>query len=211
MGLQRVLGLDSYTTAWTWLHKIRTAMVNPNRTKLCGTVEVDETYIGGVEEGGKTGRGTENKTLVAIAVELPVNSKALGRIRLQVVPDAGKKALQGFVKANVESGSTVITDGWASYFSLTEEGYPHVVQKTSNEAEILPHVHMIASHLKRWLLGTHQGAVRDMHLQSYLDEFVFRFNRRKSASRGLLFYRLLEGAVQTQPTTQDKLLGHNIL
>ena len=213
MGLQRVLGLKSYTTAWTWLHKIRTAMVNPNRTKLSGVVEVDETYIGGEENDGKRGRGTKNKSLVVIAVELLEGKNQLGRVRMKVVPDASKESLLGFIKGNVELGSTVITDGWSSYASIDESGYGHVVPKkfeVADEKNLMPHVHMIVSLLKRWLLGTHQGAVQEIHLQAYLDEYVFRFNRRKAASRGLLFYRLLETAMHVPPTTQDELLGHKI-
>ena len=213
MGLQRVLGLKSYTTAWTWLHKIRTAMVNPNRTKLSGVVEVDETYIGGEENDGKRGRGTKNKSLVVIAVELLEGKNQLGRVRMKVVPDASKESLLGFIKGNVELGSTVITDGWSSYASIDESGYGHVVPKkfeVADEKNLMPHVHMIVSLLKRWLLGTHQGAVQEIHLQAYLDEYVFRFNRRKAASRGLLFYRLLETAMNVPPTTQDELLGHKI-
>lgn len=130
-GLQQVLGLRSYQTAWTWLHKIRTAMINPNRAKLSGDVEVDETYIGGEESGGK--RGTENKVLVAIAVELVTKTKGkkgrrrMGRARIQVVADASKESLHGFIKDNVESGSTIITDGWSGYASLEKSGYIHIV------------------------------------------------------------------------------------
>jgi len=211
MGLQQILGLKSYTTAWTWMHKIRTAMVNPNRTKLAGTVEVDECYIGSEEHGGKRGRGTENKLLVVIAVELLDGKNQLGRVRMTVVDDMSKESLQGFVKENVEQGSTVITDGWSSYASIGKSGYNHVIPQRFEEPNpdnILPHVHMIISLLKRWLLGTHQGSVQKVHLQAYLDEYVFRFNRRKSAKRGLLFYRLLESAMHVPPTTQDELLGH---
>jgi transposase-like protein/Zn ribbon nucleic-acid-binding protein len=210
-GLQQILGLGSYKTAWTWLHKIRTAMVNPNRKKLSGVIEVDETYIGSEEKDGKRGRGTENKSLVVLGVELLKGRNQLGRVRMQVVPDASKKSLQSFIKENVEPGSTVITDGWSSYNSINESGYTHIVPpkfETADGKKLLPHVHMIISLLKRWLLGTHQGAVREVHLQAYLDEYVFRFNRRKSAKRGLLFYRLLECAMQTSPTTLDELLGH---
>jgi len=215
MGLRQVLGLGSYKTAWTWLHKIRTAMVNPNRTKLSGTVEVDECYIGGEEHDGKRGRGaTETKSIVVIGVELPESEKKnqLGRVRMMVVPDVSRESLvEKFVKGNVEQGSTVITDGWSGFNSIGESGYTHVIPKKFEVADpknILPHVHMIVSLLKRWLLGTHQGAVQEMHLQAYLDEYVFRFNRRKSAQRGLLFYRLLESAMQVPPTTLCELLGH---
>ena len=213
LGLQRVLGLKSYTTAWTWLQKIRTAMVNPNRTKLSGTVEVDECYIGDEEHDGKRGRGTENKSIVVIGVELLKGKNQLGRVRMKVVPDVSGESLQGFIKDNVESGSTVITDGWSSFASIGKSGYTHFVPKkfeVADEKNILPHVHMIVSLLKRWLLGTHQGAVQETHLQAYLDEYAFRFNRRKAASRGLLFYRLLECAMQVPPTTQDELLGHHM-
>ena len=214
MGLQRVLGQKSYTTAWTWLQKIRKAMIYPNRTKLSGMVEVDECYIGGEEHDGKRGRGTENKSLVVVGVELLEGKNQLGRVRMKVVDDASQESLVGFIKENVEPGSTVITDGWSGFFSVGENGYAHAVAKKFEAADpdnILPHVHMIVSLLKRWLLGTHQGAVQERHLQAYLDEYVFRFNRRKSANRGLLFYRLLECAMQVAPITQDELLGHKNL
>lgn len=214
-GLQQVLGLKKHETAWTWLHKIRTAMVNPNRAKLSGVVEVDETYIGGEESGGKRGRGTENKVLVVIAVELVTKEKGkkgrnpMGRARIQVVPDASQNSLHGFIKDNVEAGSTIITDGWNGYLSLDKMGYTHVVPKKHevvDEKNMMPHAHLLASLLKRWLLGTHQGAVQEEHMQSYLDEYVFRFNRRTAAKRGLLFYRLLENAMQTPPTTYRELV-----
>jgi transposase-like protein len=208
MGLQRVLGLKSYTTAWTWLQKIRTAMVNPNRTKLSGTVEMDECYIGGDEHDGKRGRGaTENKSIVVIGVELREGKNQLGRVRMMVVPDVTSNSLvEKFIKENVEPGSTVITDGWSGFSSVKSSGFTHVIPKKFEVADpdnILPHVHMIISLLKRWLLGTHQGAVQENHLQAYLDEYVFRFNRRKSANRGLLFYRLIETAMLVPPITQD--------
>ena len=208
-GLQQILGLSTYRTAWTWLHKIRKAMVRSDRTKLSGTVEVDETYIGGEEHSVSTGRGTGNKVLVAIAVELHETGSKTGlkipeRVRLSVIQDASKASLIPFITDNVEKGSEIITDGWASYASLPENGYKHTVYVHRNKQEdekILPHVHLIISLLKRWLLGTHQGAVSDKHMQAYLEEYTFRFNRRKAAKRGLLFYRLLEGAVITSPST----------
>jgi transposase-like protein len=212
-GLQQVLGLGSYQTAWTWLHKIRTAMVNPNRINLSGRIEVDECYIGGEEHGGKRGRGTENKSLVVIGVEILQGKNHMGRVRMKVVTDMSKESLQGFIKENVEPGSTIITDGWSSYASIGKSGYSHVIPKKFEGADpdnILPHVHMIVSLLKRWLLGTHQGAVQEMHLQAYLDEYVFRFNRRKSAKRGLLFYRLLEAAMHVPPTTYADLTEHHL-
>ena len=174
---------------------------------------MDETYIGGEENNGKRGRGTSNKSLVVLGVELLEGKNQLGRIRMKVVPNASKEALQGFVKENIESGATVITDGWKGYASIGESGYNHVIPKkfeVADDTNLLPHVHMIVSLLKRWLLGTHQGAVQEIHLQAYLDEYVFRFNRRKSANRGLLFYRLLECAMQVKPTTYSDLTNHNI-
>jgi len=207
-GLQQILGLKSYKTAWTWLHKIRKAMVHPNRAKLSGIIEVDEAYIGGEENDGGTGRGTSNKALIVVAVELQDNN-LLGRVRMGVAKDASKDSLVGFIKENVEAGSKIVTDGWASYSALESSGYTHEAHKAANEDDVLPHVHMIISLLKRWLLGTHQGAVSEKHLQSYLDEYVFRFNRRKSSERGLLFYRLLECAMLVPPTTYNALVDDN--
>jgi transposase-like protein/Zn ribbon nucleic-acid-binding protein len=207
-GLQQVLGLSSYETAWTWLHKIRKAMVRGDRTKLSGTVEVDETYIGGEEHSGSTGRGTGNKVIVAVAAEVNCEGR-LGRVRLRAIPDASKSSLIPFVTDNVETGSEVITDGWPSYSSLGEDGYRHTihVQKDKlGEEKLLPHVHLVISLLKRWLLGTHQGAASDKHMQAYLEEYTFRFNRRKAAQRELLFYRLLEGAVVISPHTYSDIV-----
>lgn len=209
-GLQQVLGLKSYQTAWTWLHKIRKAMVNPKRVKLSGTIEIDETYLGG-ETIGKRGRGAENKVLVAIAAEL--DGKKLGRCRMSIVPDASSSSLHTFIKENVEQGSSLITDGWNGYNGIESCGYTrevHIQKGKIDEEKSLPHIHTIISLMKRWLLGTHQGAVEEKHLQSYLDEYVFRFNRRKSAQRGLLFYRLIESAMQTDAVTYDELINRII-
>jgi transposase-like protein len=206
-GLQQVLGLGSYQSAWTWLHKIRTAMINPARTKLSGTVEIDESYIGGEEEGAH-GRETEKKALVIAAVE--IKGEKLGRVRISRISDASKDSIQPFITANVEFGSELVTDAWSGYFGIEKHGYTRIMynqSKATKEDEMLPHVHLIISLLKRWLLGTHQGAVGMRHLQAYLDEYVFRFNRRKSAKRGLLFYRLLENAMLVPPTTYNELVG----
>ena len=210
LGLQQVLGLKSHQTAWTWLHKIRKAMVNPNRSKLTGTVEIDETYIGG-EAIGKHGRGAENKVLVAIAAEL--DGKKLGRCRMSIIPDASADSLYPFIESNVDKCSNLITDGWSGYNGIEKLDYSRdiYIQKNAKEDDqLLPHIHTIISLLKRWLLGTHQGAVERKHLQSYLDEYVFRFNRRKSAQRGLLFYRLLESAMHTETITYDDLVNRKI-
>ncbi|OGT26975.1 MAG: hypothetical protein A2Z17_03980 [Gammaproteobacteria bacterium RBG_16_66_13] len=200
LGLQRVLGLGSYRTAWTWLHKLRRAMVRPGRDRLSEMVEVDETFVGGVEPGGGR-RHVGKKALVVIAAE--VRGRAIGRIRMRRVADAAAESLLPFVQESVAPGSVVITDGLQSYRGLPTLGYRHdrrVLLGSGESAEaVLPRVHRVASLLKRWLLGTHQGAVSREHLDYYLDEFTFRFNRRTSRHRGKLFYRLLEQAVAVNP------------
>ena len=209
LGLQRVLGFGSYQTAWAWLHKMRRAMVRPGREDLSGFVEVDEAYVGGLEEGAH-GRQTEKKAIVVIAVEIHF-PKGFGRVRLGRVPDVSAQSLTPFVRAAVEPGSTVHTDGWKGYDELPKWGYVRkrtVLSSSPDPAHVLmPGVHRIAALLKRWLLGTHQGAVSARHLDYYLDEYTFRFNRRASRSRGLLFYRLLEQAVQVDPIPYAKMLG----
>jgi len=202
LGLQRILGLGSYHTAWEWLHKLRRAMVCPNRNKLSGIVEIDETMVGG-EGHGKRGRGAEKKTLVAIAVEDKKQGeiKSIGRIRLAVIPDASSKSLLKFISENVEEGSHIRTDGWKGYNKIIKNNYQHTVLK-SNDLIIC---HLVASLMKRWLLGTYQGAASKQHLDYYLDEYTFRFNRRKSASRGKLFYRIVQQAVITPPVNSKDL------
>jgi len=209
MGLQRVLGLGSYQTAWSWLHKIRRAMVRPGRDHLSGRVEVDETYVGGEEEG-VAGRYTQKKAIVVVAIEVH-EPRGFGRIRLRHVRDVSGDSLLGFIHDVVAPGSAILTDGWKSYDGLHGTAYPHekiVLSASGDPAHVaLPGVHRVAALLKRWLLGTHQGAVSNKHLDYYLDEYTFRFNRRNSKSRGLLFYRLLQQAVQTQPAPYLQLVG----
>lgn len=204
LGLQRAFGIGSYRTAWTLLHKLRYAMVRPGRDRLSGTVEVDETYIGG-ERAGKRGRGAAGKTLVLVAVQEDGNR--IGRIRLRKVQDATGNSLCPAVQECVEPGSTVRTDGWGGYGGLEIAGYVHpVVRKDSNVGDnLLPLANRVVALLKRWLVGTHQGAVRSSHLEYYLDEFTFRFNRRKSRSRGMLFYRLLQQAVTIEPISSYEI------
>ena len=207
LGLQRILGLGSYRTAWAWLHKLRRAMVRPGRDRLQGRVEVDETFVGG-EEDGIGGRRRGDKSLIVIAVE--VKGKRVGRIRLRSVPDASAASLHSFIGDSIEPGSTVHTDGWQGYKGLEQKGYlreTSVIGKQRKDAvKLLPHVHLVVALLKRWLLGTHQGAVSRAYLAYYLDEFTFRFNRRKSKSRGKLFYRLVEQAVTTPPVPCHQLV-----
>lgn len=207
-GLQRVLGFTRYETIWIWLHKLRIAMVRPGRERLAGTIEVDETYIGG-ERPGKRGRGAAGKSLVLIAVE--DKGQQIGRIRLRRIPDASASNLIMAIKESVEPGSLVRTDGWGGYRPLSEEGFGHtIIRKSADVGEnLLPLVNRGASLLKRWLLGTHQGAVRPSHLDYYLDEFTFRFNRRKSHSRGKLFFRLLQQAICIAPVPGNEIRGGN--
>ena len=206
LGLQRVLGLGSYRTAWTWMHKLRVAMVRPGRDRLAGTVEVDETYVGG-ERSGKRGRGGEGKALVVVAAQQ--DGKRIGRIRLCRVPDASGESLEAAVDKAVEPSSTVRADGWSGYNGLTDLGYVHDVVRSSADVgqNLLPLANRVTSLFKRWLLGTHQGAVRPSHLDYYLDEFTFRFNRRTSRSRGKLFCRLVQQAVAAQPVLGRDIKG----
>ena len=168
--LQHTMGFRRYETAWTWLHKLRRAMIRSGRDRLKETVEVDETFIGGVEKDAK-GRKTETKTLMVIAVE--VEEKKLGRIRFRIIPDASAESLIPFIKENITPASVVITDGWLGYAPLQKENYEHIVQNISqskdNASELLPHVHLVVSLIKRWLMGTHQGAVSQKHLAYYFD------------------------------------------
>ncbi len=213
LGLQRILGLGSYQTAWTMLHKLRRAMVRPGRDRLAGHVEVDETQIGGVTRGRK-GRGNPGKALVVIAAQ--EDGKGVGRIRMARIPDGSAQHLHAFVLNAVELKSQVHTDGWKPYQGLEALGYEHQVSKLQGQGkeaatELLPRIHLVASLLKRWLLGTHQGAISPEHLDYYLDEFTFRFNRRKSASRGKLFYRLVQQATQVTPAPYKLIVGGNPL
>jgi len=208
LGLQRNLGLGSYRTAWLMLHKLRRAMVRPERELLTGTVEVDETYVGGKEPGVR-GRQTFKKALVVIAAE--ARGRGTGRIRMRRVPKASWSALQRFVIQQVSRGSVVCTDDWGGYRGLQRAGYRHrVIQTKSAEpgGEPLPRVHRVAAHLKRWLLGTLQGAVSPAHLDSYLEEFTFRFNRRRSRYRGKLFYRLAQQVIGAPPKTYRDTIRH---
>lgn len=206
LGLQRVLGLGSYRTAWEWLHKLRRAMVRPSRERLLGTIEVDETYVGG-EQPGQRGRGAFGKVLVVVGAE--VKDDPIGRIRLRQVADASAISLETAVKEMVEPASLVRTDGWRGYGALKEKGYRHEVIRDEGNlgGNLLPRVNRVVSLFKRWILGTHQGRISPSYLDYYLDEFTFRFNRRNSQWRGKLFYRLMQQAVDMEPVTGLRTQG----
>lgn len=210
--LRRMLEIGTYQTAWAMLHRLRSVLVRPGRERLAGRVEVDEAFFGG-EEAGLGGRERVKKTLVAIAVEVH-QARGLGRCRMAVLSDASVLSLHSFIKANVEPGATVITDAWSGYNGIDRQGYSHerrsqrAAQRLGEEtSQLLSGVHRVVSLAKRWLLGTHQGSVDEAHLQAYLDEFTFRFNRRTSRSRGLVFLRLLELAVRHEPVIYRELIA----
>jgi transposase-like protein/predicted RNA-binding Zn-ribbon protein involved in translation (DUF1610 family) len=207
VGLRRVLGLRSAQTAWHLLHRLRRAMVRADRAPLSGVVEVDETFVGGYHKGHR-GRDLAHKALVVVAVEC--KGDACGRVRLKRAPDSSEGSLAGFVSRSVVRGSRVVTDAHQSYKSLRSRGFRHEERNQSastTDEDLLPHVHRVASLLKRWLLGTHQGGVHREHLDAYLEEFAFRFNRRTSRSRGQLFLRLLQNAVRVEPLTYERLVS----
>ena len=213
LGLQRVLGLGSYQTAWTMLHRFRRAMVRPGRERLKGQVEVDETFLALTDRQepiSRVGRKSHtDKVLVVIAVEM-LEPKGFGRIRLRRIADDSASCVIPFVQEAVEPGAQVRTDGSAAYRSLNELGYEHrrtVMLGSDVPAHVsMAGVHRVASLIKRWILGTHHGSVQPEHLDAYLNEFVFRFNRRTSTSRGMLFYRLLQQAVVTEPVTYEDVV-----
>ena len=213
LSLKRTLEVGSYQTAWAMLHRLRSVLVRPDRDRLAGVVEVDETYIGGLESGLPGGRAGGKKVLTGIAVEVR-EPRGFGRCRMLPLADASAASLHPFVRDHVEPGATVITDGWQGYRGVEKLGYVHDrrsqrAARASGEdpGELLPAVHRVASLAKRWLLGTHQGAVDEVHLASYLNEFVFRFNRRRSRSRGMVFYRVLEQAVAHDPVRYQEIIA----
>jgi transposase-like protein len=210
LSLKRSLEIGSYQTAWAMLHRLRSVLVRPGRDRLAGTVEVDETYIGGEELGLRGGRARGKKVLVIIAVER-IEPRGFGRARMALLADTSAASLRAFLVDNVEPGATVITDGLQSYRPAVIEPYIHdrlVGAAGPAASKLLPGVHTVASLAKRWLLGTHQGAVDEAHLASYLNEFVFRFNRRRSRSRGLVFYRMLELAAAHEPVRYRDLIAN---
>jgi transposase-like protein len=212
--LQRQMGFGSYQTAWSWLHKIRKAMVAPGRAPLTGRVEADETDVGG-PRSGRPGRGAAGKAVVAGAVESGRGKGAgrrLGRLRMQAVADSSARSLTGFLAGNVATPAEIATDGWSGYHRLDAEGYAHqpvsLTASWGDAALRLPAIHLGLA--KRWLLGTHHGAVSTKHLQAYLDEYVFRFNRRTARSISHRFARLIEQAVATGPITYRTIVATEV-
>jgi len=203
--ISRRFGLR-YATAWTWLHKLRSAMDRSFGEPLEGVVEIDETYVGGYAPGGRRGRSTESKSVVVGAAEC--HGEHIGRIRLRLIPTATAAELATFVLTSIVAGSTLRTDGYRGYCALRGRDYAHhpVVVGRGNASRLLPRIHRIFGLLDRWMLGTHHGAISHKHLQRYLDEFVFRFNRRTAASRLLLFDRLVMGALRRTPAPYRQIL-----
>jgi transposase-like protein len=208
LGLKRTLGIGGYQTAWLVLQKLRRAMIRPGRDLLKGDVEVDETFVGG-SKPGKRGRGAEGKKLVVIAAE--IDGKKIGRIRMRHIPDASAESLEGFITASIAKGSGLVTDQWRGYNGVRSLGYRH--KKVDGEVvgidEVVPRVHRVASLFKRWLMGTLHGRFEVKYLDRYLEEFTFRFNRRTSSYRGLLFYRLLENSIVAAPASCSTIIDGN--
>jgi transposase-like protein len=207
LNLQNNSGLGSYRSSWLMLHKIRNAMIFENRSILQGDVEVDEAFLGGVRTG-KRGRGAEGKELIVIAAEYS-GEKRVGRIRIQRISDASAEKLEPFITANIAKGATIHTDGWKGYNGVEKLGYKHMPRKsaTVHPDELLPRINIVTALLKRWLLGTLQGRLDPKHMASYLEEFIFRFNRRTSKSRGLLFQRVLENSINVKPAPYRKIIA----
>jgi transposase-like protein len=195
------MGLGSYETAWSWLHKLRHFMGQARQRPLRGPVEVDEAFIGGARQS-RGGRSQGGKVMIVLAVE--VRGKAIGRIRIAIIPNARTEFLDAFATVFIRPGSRVITDGWTGYGNLKNLGFQHEVQISKTSP--LPKIHRVISLLKRWLLGTHQGRISDKHLQAYLNEFVFRFNRRGAGNRGSLFRALLNLCVLQKGLTYQNIV-----
>lgn len=211
LGLSRALGLSSHKTIALALRNLRRAMIRKDRERLSGLIEVDEVIVGGVRKGSP-GRSHNTKVLVLVAVE-DKGRNGIGRIRLSTILDASANSLEHALDTMVEPQCSVRTDGWLGYQRLKSLGYDHRVIKqreTETGGDTTPLVHRVVALLKRWLLGTHQGGVQPAHLQQYLNEFTFRFNRRHSRSRGLLFHRLLSIAIILKPQPMSPSISRKL-
>ena len=206
-GLKDALGFGSYETAWAWLHKLRRAMVRPERDLLSGLVELDQSFLGG-RSAGKRGPSSD-KLPITIAVER-TNRGKLGRLRLELADRPGGLDIIDFAQDVIAPGATIHTDGARMFTRFTDLGYIHQATpgNTADDLDlVMPGPHLISSLLKRWTAGTLHYRISPQHLPYYLDEFTFRFNRRTSRARGLLFYRLLEQAVDTDPHPLKEIIG----
>jgi transposase-like protein len=201
--LQKDLGLGSYKTAWAWLHKLRSALHERPESRLTGLVEADETYVGG-RERGFLGRRLEGKSLVAAVVEN--RGERAGALRMQVVRAASRAELGPFIRGAIDQAhATVKTDAWPGYGDLRKQGVKHRAVVQGNRArapKILPWSHIVFSNLKGWLRGTFHG-VSNKHLPRYLQEFVYRTNRRWLEHD--LFFYILRRAVQGEPLPWSRL------
>jgi transposase-like protein len=215
--LRKQLGLRRYETAWMLLQKIRRAMVNPQRERLSGEVEVDRTWVGGTQEGFNRGRSTTDRKALLVAIAVEHHGHSLGRLRMEVIRDASGATLTDFVLRNIAPGSTLHSDIWAGYNRLLASGYRHQprsaralkkageeVNKAGEEVNVVPGAHRVVSNLKTWLRGTHRGVGAD-HLERYLEEFVFRFNRRFYPMAA--FDTLLGLTSKIEPTAYAELRG----
>lgn len=205
--LQRVMGFGSYKTAWSWLHKIRRCLVNPESEPLRGSVQMDEGYLGGRRKGDQRGLSPDDKAVILVAAEV-----ADGRVRLEHAPNAKNESAASFVKRRIADDATIITDGGGIYNRKTLDQRPHEAHvQTPSEREQNDAVqvcHWTIANLKRWWLGTHHGAISDKHLQSYLDEFTFRYNRRKTKGVGRLVARVIENLVGLGSITMRNIIDH---
>ena len=210
--LQHMLGLARYETAWLILHKLRRAMVDANREPLKGTVEIDETFIGGEQLGLRGGRQLAGRKALLVAVAVEVRGKGSGRVRAEVIPDATAPTLSRFIVRNIEQGSSVLSDGHRGYQGkdgVAAHGYTHLPRtpesfRLAGTEDLVPHAHRAISQLKAWLLGTHRGVGADQ-LPVYLDEFAFRWNRRHAPMAG--FQTLLGLGTHREPTTYEQITG----
>jgi transposase-like protein len=196
MDLMRIMGFGSYKTAWTWLHKLRAALVRPEREPLGPFVEMDEALVGG--------KGGPHKELVLVAAE------AGGRVRLAHAATNDKETLKRFADGQIAPDARVITDGLPSYDSESLGARLHEAKVQTKaerrDSDAIQSCHWTISLLKRWLLGTHAGAVRPKHLQAYFDEYAFRHNRRKTNGVGRIAARVIERLVMHQPLTMRSLI-----
>jgi transposase-like protein len=209
--LQRQLALRRYETAWMLLHKLRRAMVNVRREPLRDEVEVDDTWVGGSQAGLRGSRQLKDRKAVLVLVAVEKRGRATGRARMEVIPDFKSATVIAFLKRNVAAGSTVYTDGLKSFTGLPEAGFQHIpriqplrVDLRKGVKSVVPLADRAIGNLQQWLTGTHHGVSR-AQLQVYLDEFVFRHNRRRLPMAA--FQTLLGLGSGRKPTGYKQIRG----